>query len=215
MMSQKSTRAEIVEAADRLFYQQGYGRTSFTDIAEAVGISRGNITFHFKAKDDILGAVIGLRLTRTRGMLTRWEAEGESGLERIRGFVNILIVNRAKIMLHGCPVGTLCTELAKLEHAGLGHANEVFGLFREWLGRQFALLGLGKESDALAMRVLAWSQGVATLANAFRDEAFIREEVRRLHGWLDALAAEAGSGETFEYLRHEPKQKSKSCISSS
>jgi hypothetical protein len=57
------------------------------------------------------------------------------------------------------------------------------------LSRQFALLGCKAEADALAMHVLAWSQGIATLANAFHDENFIREEVRRLHDWLLPLAA--------------------------
>ena len=98
-------------------------------------------------------------------------------------------MNRAKIILHGCPVGTLCTELAKLDHSTLTHANKLFGLFRDWLSRQFSLLGCKAEADALAMHLLAWSQGIATLANAFHDESFIREEVRQLHDWLQSLAA--------------------------
>ncbi|HSX63230.1 MAG TPA: helix-turn-helix domain-containing protein, partial [Pseudoxanthomonas sp.] len=55
-MSSKATRDHIVEAADQLFYQQGYERTSFSDIAEAVQISRGNFYYHFKSKDEILDA---------------------------------------------------------------------------------------------------------------------------------------------------------------
>lgn len=87
-------------------------------------------------------------------------------------------------------MGSLCTELAKLEHDALGHAGKAFGLFREWLGRQFAEMGCGARSDALAMQVLIWSQGVATLASAFHDESFVRAEVRRMEGWLHALALE-------------------------
>ena len=188
-MNQKATRNRIIEAADRLFYQNGYEHTSFSDISDAVEISRGNVTFYFQTKDDILEAVIGLRLARTRRLLDQWEADGERCEDRIKSFINILIINRAKILLYGCPVGTLCTELAKLEHSALTHANELFSLFRDWLSRQFALLGCKAEADALAMHLLAKSQGIATLANAFHDENFIREEVRRLHGWLLPLAA--------------------------
>lgn len=36
------------------------------------------------------------------------------------------------------------------------------------------------------MEVLARSQGAATLASAFRDEAFLRREVAQMHAWLDA-----------------------------
>ena len=190
-MNPKSTRDQIIEAADHLIYQRGYEYMSFADISDAVKISRGNVTFHFKTRDEILEAVIDLRLDRTRRMLEQWEADGETPEDRIRSFINILIMNRSKIMLYGCPVGTLCTELAKLDCAALPHANEVFGLFREWLSRQFSLLGCKAEADALAMHLLAWSQGIATLANAFQDENFIREEVRQLRDWLQSRAANA------------------------
>lgn len=184
-----STREEIVEAADRLFYRQGYARTSFSDIAAAVGISRGNFYYHFRTKDEILDAVIARRLADTRGMLECWEAAGADPAARIRSFIDMLIANRAEIKRHGCPVGTLCGELAKLGHAAQGEARELFTLFRAWLHRQFTLLGYRDkaDADALALHLLARSQGIATLSNAFQDDAFIRMEVRLLHGWLDAV----------------------------
>ena len=190
-MSGKATREQVVEAADRLLYEKGFEYTSFADIAEAVGISRGNVTFHFPTRDEILDAVIDLRLDRTRRMLKQWQADGKSPEARVKRFINILITNRAKIMLYGCPVGTLCTELAKLEHAALPHANKIFDLFRDWLRGHFSQLGFRREADALALHVLAWSQGVATLASAFRDESFVRREVRQLEDWLDFLVAKA------------------------
>jgi len=190
-MRDRTTRDHIVEAADRLFYQQGYEHTSFTDIADAVQISRGNFYYHFKAKDEILDAVIALRVEKTRKMLDRWGREGETPAGRIRCFIRILIANRAKIKLYGCPVGTLSTELAKLEHDAQAEANAIFTLFRVWLRRQFELLGRGADADALAMHLLARSQGVATLANAFHDEKFIRREVDAMCDWLDACAAGA------------------------
>jgi AcrR family transcriptional regulator len=183
-MSGKTTREQIVEAADRLFYRRGYEHTSFADIAEAVQISRGNFYHHFESKDAILGAVIEARLAATRGMLSRWESEGENPEARIRSFSQILIANRADIQRDGCPVGTLCTELAKLSHASRGEANRLFELFHAWLSRQFTLLGREADADMLAMHLLARSQGVATLANAFHDRKFVDQEVEQLCDWL-------------------------------
>jgi AcrR family transcriptional regulator len=188
-MDKQSTRDHIVEAADQLFYQQGFDHTSFSDIANAVQIARGNFYHHFKTKDDILDAVINLRLANTRNMLQQWDIEGDQPADRIRSFINILIGNRAKIKRYGCPVGTLCTELAKLNHPGQGEANKIFTLFRTWLRRQFTQLGRRKDADALAMHVLARSQGVATLANAFHDEKFIKREVKQMYDWLDSITA--------------------------
>lgn len=185
-MSDKTTRDQIVEAADRLFYRQGYEHTSFSDIADVVQISRGNFYFHFKSKDEILEAVIAKRLADREKLLERWESEGEEPADRIRCFINILIANRADIKRYGCPLGTLSSELAKLNHASQDEANELFTLFRAWLRRQFTLLGRKKDADALAMHLLARSQGAATLANAFHDEKFIRQEVKQMYDWLEA-----------------------------
>jgi AcrR family transcriptional regulator len=191
-VNEKTTRDHIVEAADRLFYRRGFEHTSFADIAAAVRISRGNFYYHFKSKDEILDAVIRARLAGTRTMLAQWEIEGKNPAERIRSFIHILIANRRQISRYGCPVGTLCAELAKLNHAARAEANGLFALFRTWLRRQFALLGRKTDADELAMHLLARSQGVATLANAFRDEKFIRHEVQQMCDWLQSCAARGG-----------------------
>lgn len=185
-MRERTTREDIVKAADELFYRQGFEHTSFAHIADAVGISRGNFYHHFKTKDEILGAVIAQRLANTRAMLAQWEGGNEHPFDRIRAFIHILIANRTEIMRHGCPVGTLCAELAKLEHASQAAANELFTLFRAWLAKQFTLLGREVDANALALHLLASSQGVATLANAFHDTAFVEREVARMDEWLAA-----------------------------
>ncbi len=196
-MGNQNTRSHIVEAADQLFYRQGYEHTSFADIASVVKISRGNFYFHFKSKDEILDAVINRRLADTRSMLDKWEIEGKTPADRIKSFIHILIANRADIKRYGCPVGTLCSELGKLNHAAQPEANELFTLFRTWLRRQFVLLGRERDADALAMHLLARSQGVATLASSFQDEDFIRHEVDQMCAWLDAyVRAGAPCGES-------------------
>ena len=188
-MSANATRTEIVAAADGLFYRQGYEHTSFADISDAVKISRGNFYYHFKTKDEILDAVIVARLQKTQTMLDRWEKIGETPHARILSFIHILIANRADIKRYGCPVGTLTAELAKLGHAAQDEANKLFSLFHIWLRGQFDQLGC-KNADSLALHILARSQGIATLANAFKDEAFIRREVADLEAWLEKVIDE-------------------------
>lgn len=188
-MGATATRQEIVAAADRLFYERGFEATSFADIASVVGLSRGNFYYHFKTKDEILQAVIARRLSMTGEMLDAWQTEGDPA-DRIRSFIGILIMNREKIVAHGCPVGTLCTELAKLDHLARGEAVRLFTLFRDWLAGQFAALGREADADALAMHILMRSQGVAVLATAFGDESFIRREVDDMCAWLEAQRPE-------------------------
>ncbi len=192
-MSGATTREQIVEEADRLFHERGFGHASFADIAAAVGISRGNFYYHFKTKDEILDAVIARRRANVQRMLERWESEGASPADRIRRFIGVLVTNQTAIMRHGCPIGTLCGELAKLDHPAQVAASGLFILFRDWLTRQFVDLGHAEEAEALAMSLLARSQGVAVLANAFHDDAFVEREVADLCAWLDAQRVEHAS----------------------
>lgn len=186
-MSVSSTRELIVEKADTLFYEGGFESTSFAEIAAAVGISRGNFYHHFKTKDAILEAVIVRRMEGTRAMLDGWQAEGEGPRECILSFIHMLIANQAKIMAFGCPIGTLSSELAKLDHVAQHRAAEIFGLFRDWLAGQFRALDADDRAETLALHLLAWSQGVAVMATAFRDESFIRSEVAGIKNWLATL----------------------------
>lgn len=187
-MSAEQTRQKIVETADQLFYEQGFEATSFANISNKTNISRGNFYYHFKTKDQILEAVIAHRLHMTRDMVDRWQQDGRNPADRVSKFIDILIVNRSLIKEFGCPVGTLCSELGKLSHPAMGSANELFTLFRHWLRGQFEEMGHGPNADQLAMHVLARSQGVATLAQAFHDEDFIWKEVRLLQDWLADLS---------------------------
>ena len=189
-MNAEATREHIVRAADDLFYKQGFQCTSFADIADAVRISRGNFYYHFKSKDELLAAVIEARIAERHRMLRQWEAEQPAPAGRIRCYVNIVITNSADIENYGCPVGTLTTELSKLGHGSLESATEVFTLFRTWLREQFAALGRADDADDLAMHVLAASQGIATMSNAYRDPEFVRREVDQLCAWVDAQAAQ-------------------------
>lgn len=179
-----TTRERIVDAADTLFYQRGFEKTSFADIADAVGLSRGNFYYHFRTKDDILAAVIALRSDSTQSMLASWTRDAATPVDRLRCFAEMLVRNRHDIQRYGCPVGTLCAELAKLDHPAQGDAGMIFGQFRNWLRIQFEALGHTPRADELALHLLARSQGIAMLANTFHDEAFIQREVDAMAEWL-------------------------------
>lgn len=188
-MSTLDTRLAIIRCADDLFYQQGFSHTSFADIAGRVGISRGNFYHHFKSKDAILDAVIERRLGATQAMLDAWESSSDQPEQRIGCFIKILTTNWSKIKLYGCPVGSLTVELGKLDHPERRHAGEVFELFKRWLAHQFGEMGQKAQAQQYAMRVLAFSQGVATLASTYRDKKFVEYEVERMCEWVQSLAA--------------------------
>lgn len=184
-MKADETRRKIVAAADQLFYEQGFEKASFADIARVVEISRGNFYYHFKTKDALLGAVIEHRLDERRAMLSQWQQQEADPVMRIKNFINILIANQTQIMAFGCPVGSLCSELAKLDHALRTEAAQLFTLFAEWLEDQLVQLGYRDQASDIAMHLLMRSQGVASLANVFQDADFVRREVEAMTQWLE------------------------------
>ena len=58
MGSKTSTAERILEAGRRLFNAKGYAATSLNDIAKSVGISKGNLTYHFSTKRDLAKRLI-------------------------------------------------------------------------------------------------------------------------------------------------------------
>jgi len=53
-----ATREEIVSAALRLFAQRGFASASIADIADAAGITKGAIYWHFDSKDALFKAIL-------------------------------------------------------------------------------------------------------------------------------------------------------------
>lgn len=51
-------KEKIMEAATQLFNEKGYGTVNLKELAQTIGISRGNLTYHFKNKEALLEAII-------------------------------------------------------------------------------------------------------------------------------------------------------------
>lgn len=46
----ENTRREILKAALEVFYQKGYSRTTFDEIAARINLTKGAVYWHFKNK---------------------------------------------------------------------------------------------------------------------------------------------------------------------
>lgn len=53
-----ATRNRILDTAERVFLKKGVSRSSLDDIAEAAGVTRGAIYWHFKNKADLFDAMM-------------------------------------------------------------------------------------------------------------------------------------------------------------
>jgi TetR/AcrR family transcriptional repressor of nem operon len=182
----ENNRTRIIEAADQLFYQRGYNQTSFSDIADITGIPRGNFYYYFKTKDDILAAVVDARVKHYQEALANCDAVSDSPRDRLLSFIDNMASSEDTVIDSGCPIGSLCSELAKDTDALQSKSREVFELLRDWMSKQFAEVGLA-DADDKAMDMLSRMQGVAIIACAFKDSAYLHRSIADLKRWINNL----------------------------
>jgi TetR/AcrR family transcriptional regulator, fatty acid metabolism regulator protein len=56
--TQRKRRDQLVECAIEAIVEVGYPRASVAEVARRAGVSKGVVTYHFRAKDDLIQAVI-------------------------------------------------------------------------------------------------------------------------------------------------------------
>ena len=71
-----TTRKEIIQVAIHKFLELGYSNTSAKAISEEVGISTGNLTFHYPTKEHLLAKLVDMLCTFQWRMMEK-EAEDE------------------------------------------------------------------------------------------------------------------------------------------
>ena len=185
-MDAAEKRTRIVDTAAKLVHEHGFSRTSLADIAQASGVPLGNLYYYFKTKDAIGEALVEKMSEPAVEARAKWDAELKPR-ERIIAFIQRTLDTKESVARHGCPVGSLCSELHK-EPSPLGEqAGTLFEDFLKWLEAQFKLLGKGAESRDLAFHLVSSVQGASLLANTFHDTRQLVRECNRLKEWVRSL----------------------------
>ena len=73
----KPRKEEILDVATRHFAERGYEGTSMNDVAEAVGVRKASLFYHFETKEALYEAVLGRLIASVATPLgAAYEAEG-------------------------------------------------------------------------------------------------------------------------------------------
>ncbi len=175
------TRNKIIKSSNKLFYQQGFHQTAFSDIVKVTGLSKGNITYHFKSKEDILKAVFDQRVGQIESSLASWDEKFPDAEARLHRFVDSLLEGKSDLARYGCRNGTLAGELGKSNPLSRKLSQQVFDLILHWLGSQFQALGYSSEqSNDRAIEFYTRAQGICVLSHAYNDEKLFEHEINKL-----------------------------------
>ena len=181
MKQGEKTKQTILEVSNKLFYEKGYNATSFSQIVEATGLSKGNITYHFKSKQEILTSIIQIRLKELANLYTFWEQKTQNPKERLVLFLQMILYEKENIQKFGCSTGTLTSEFSKNEPILYAITLPLFTSIRDWLIEQFTLTGLNEnDSYRKAMELLVQVQGLSLITHSFKDLDFLKAQIKKL-----------------------------------
>lgn len=87
-----STRVKILNEARKLFNQKGFDRITPRQIAAKIGISDGNLRYHFRTKDDLAEALFN-ELVDTIGKELESGATGELNMKVMKDLLSAMLKN--------------------------------------------------------------------------------------------------------------------------
>ena len=115
-------RERILEQSTRLFAQRGFDGTSLQAIADAVGVRKPSVLYHFDSKEAIRDQVITDLLSHFRDEIPRRLAAARGGLDRFAATVTALVdffaedADRARLVLREVLNQPEVTRERLLEH---------------------------------------------------------------------------------------------------
>ena len=148
-------RDQILSAASQLFIQQGYYGLSMREIAEAVGVTKAALYYHFKDKESLFLAILESHLEKIEDLLFEIEAASPSCKDRIdllvKSVLNQPVDQRAVIRLASQEMAHLSAE-----------SQRSFGktYHQRFIGRIQAIIEAGVKNGELRTidpQVAAWS----------------------------------------------------------
>jgi AcrR family transcriptional regulator len=163
-------RAAIVEAAGRLFREQGVAATGVDAIARETGQTSGAVYAHFGSKADVLRDTIEAGFTRLISGVKRSSEAGRGSRWATLFAERYLSPARRDAVGQGCLLPTLANDAARAEKA----THRLFGERLGETGRELAAGcgdGNGGRDEERALAVLALCAGGLMLARAMPDEA--------------------------------------------
>jgi len=181
------TRQRIVAAAADLILRQGVAATTLDDVRAEAGVSSSQIYHYFDNKESLVRAVVDYRTQTVVGEIHEPMLAAIEGIDGLRAWRDkIVSIQRDVGCRGGCPLGSLGSELAELDHVArhdvaVGYSRWETAI-RSCLQRMHdrGQLVPAADPDQLATAMLAALQGGLLLAQVERN-------VRPLAAALDVM----------------------------
>ncbi|RKE78261.1 TetR/AcrR family transcriptional regulator [Rhizobium sp. AG855] len=176
MASERTTRDTIIDAANRLFYREGIRAVSVDAVAEAAGLTKRSLYYHFTSKDELIADYLRLRDHPNLQRYARWYGTAKGGLaERIGAIFEHLATEARKPGWKGCGFLRTAAELVNQPghpalKIGADHKKRVEAWFAEILAENGV-----SEPARVARQVCLLIDGAFSQAMLYRDPSYFHE----------------------------------------
>jgi AcrR family transcriptional regulator len=167
------TRGRLIAAADKLFYGQGIRAVGVDAIAEAAGLTKRTLYYHFASKDDLIEAYLDGRDLPTLGSYQDLvEDPAEPARRQIRRIFERLGENAKSSDWRGCSFFRAAAEFAHLP----GHPARVVAArhkkrFENWLQEVVTADGY-TDAAGLARKIMVLFDGAVAQILVHRDPSY-------------------------------------------
>lgn len=174
MEANSSTRDRIVSAAAKLFYAEGIRAVSVDAVAEAAGVTKRTLYYHFDSKDDLIAAYLDGRDQPNLKLFQKWFAETEGDVAtKMEGIFRNLARAARHPKWKGCGFLRTSAELANMPghpamRIGAAHKKK----FENWLRQSLEAEGVDG-AEVLACQVRLLLDGSFAVVLLHRDPSYM------------------------------------------
>ncbi|WP_208248917.1 helix-turn-helix domain-containing protein [Rhizobium sp. T1470] len=173
-LSVSNTRERLVAAAAKLFYAEGIKSVGVDAVAEAAGVTKRTLYYHFDSKDALIAAYLEERDQPNLALFQRWfgEAEGDVAI-KIKAIFDRLARSTRHPKWRGCGFLRTAAELANMPgHPAMRAAALHKRRVEDWLAGIFEQEGV-KDARQLARQVILLLDGAFSVVLLHRDSTYL------------------------------------------
>lgn len=135
-MAAEDTKDQILDAAERIFAEQGFDAASLRTITSEAGVNLASIHYHYGSKEALIEAVLFRRIEyinqQRLQLLDACEAAGEGGVPDLECLVHSFVAPSIRLIHDPHRGGEFFVRLMGLAHST--RAEHLWTMFRERFG---------------------------------------------------------------------------------
>ncbi len=168
------TRERLIDAAARLFYDEGIRAVSMDAVAEKAGVTKRTLYYHFRSKDDLIAAYLEGRDRSNLALFQRWFTETEGDLaDKVAGIFHNLARSARHPRWKGCGFLRTSVELVTMPgHPAMVAARVHKKRVEDWLKAVFDAAG-STGSEDLARQIVLLLDGAFAVVLLHRDPGYM------------------------------------------